>query len=55
MGSYMYLLAQKSTNTNWLARRSYWHDFTDDSDVCRCLSHPEGPATNPLRRLWDNR
>jgi len=48
MGSYMYSLAQKSTNTNWLARRSHWHDFTDGSDVCECFSHPEEPATNPL-------
>ena len=31
MGSYMYSLAQKSGNTNWLARRSYSPDFELDS------------------------
>jgi hypothetical protein len=38
-------LAQKSASTNWLARRSYWHEFTGSSDVRGCLSQREGLAT----------
>jgi len=45
MGSYMCWLAQKSANTNWLARRSYWHEFTGSSHVHGCLSQPEGSST----------
>lgn len=33
MGSYMCLLAQKSAETNWLARRSYWREFAGSSDL----------------------
>jgi len=35
-------LAQKSANTNWLVRRSYWHEFKSSSDVRGCLRQPKG-------------
>jgi len=37
----MCLLAQKSANTNWLARHFYWHELTGSRDVRECLSQPK--------------